>query len=99
MQHRFEIFYADGSVLRGYTDRQWSLMPSDGVQAIVVLHGCGAREKIWEFDYYWMDSNGKVHGSDTKPEQGLIKFGTLLPDEEYRAIRNGVEQNSKIWSS
>lgn len=94
---RFEIYYANSSIVRGDTDNEWYAAPSENIQAIVYLHDDGhAQEKIYGFDEYLLE-DGKIVGADEELGE-QAKRGSLISNEAYKAIIDSLEEQSLIWN-
>lgn len=94
---RFEIFYADGLIVRGSSVQDWDFAPVTGVQAVIYLHDdMSAREKVYGFDSYTLQADGAIVGADG-PAPERAKIGTLINTENFKEIKAGLEQRSAIW--
>ena len=94
---RFELFFEGGIVVRGSSAADWVRAPKTGVQAVVVCRADGAQEKISGFDYYSL-LNNEIIGADLSLKKGFVKEGSLISDEAFAEIINGLEDASEIWN-
>ena len=81
-EKRFEIIYADGTVVRGTTKRQFQNARPDGIQFVIVEHKDGSIEKR--------------KGEDVYVYRGAKQRGSQTDDETYRALTARLPILSKL---
>ena len=87
---RFEITYSDGKIYSGETLSDWNACPPTGVQNVTVLHDDNsAQERINEYDYYILDDDNQVIGTNVLVP-GSVKEGELIETAKYYKIRDSV---------
>jgi hypothetical protein len=109
---QFEITYSDGKIYSGENLSDWNSCPPTGVQNVTVLHDDdSAQERIYGFDYYILDDDNQVIGTDVLVP-GSVKEGELLETAIYFKLRDSVfkggpnplgvnggnQGHSKIWN-
>ena len=79
----FRVWYADGSLYRGYTRRNWRAMPDDGVQVVTLQAPYPDGRRPWvgvEDRQIWTgDETYNLYGWGEKR-------GSLIADEDYAAL-------------
>lgn len=93
----FEIFYGDGSILRGSSLQDWYRFPNENVQVVVQLHADNRREKLLGWDYYTLTNGTTVVGQNDS-SKGYTKFGRTMSDIGWAGLRASLESNSLIWN-
>jgi hypothetical protein len=95
---QFEITYSDGQIFSGETLSDWNSCPPTGVQNVTVLHDDdSAQERIHGFDYYILDDDNQVIGTDVLVP-GSVKEGELIAGSKFILLRDSVFNHSKIWN-
>ncbi len=81
-------------------------IPMLTVAVLVLLSACAASANASEI-YQWMDEDGVVHFSDTRPEDGAVvtrlRFQEMNPSdydpfEDPYSIRNQAERTNATWT-
>lgn len=95
----FRIYYADESIVDGYSQADWQAAPAQGVAVVLVpdavygrfvLHG--ADHYVWlpdgqSEDIYLTDDLGPLRARYPGLEaDGWVKHGVLMPREQFRAV-------------
>lgn len=94
---QFEITYTNGQIYSGETLSDWNACPATGVQNVTVLHDNGsAQQRIYGHDYYILDDDNQVIGTDIIVP-GSLKEGELVADGKFILLRDSVFSHSKIW--
>lgn len=94
---RFEITYSNGQIFSGESLSDWNSCPPTGVQNVTVLHDDdSAQERIHGFDYYILDDDNQVVGTDVLIP-GSVKEGELLEKSKFILLRDSVFNHSRIW--
>jgi hypothetical protein len=109
---QFEITYSNGKIYSGVNLSDWNSCPPTGVQNVTVLHDDGsAQERIYGCDYYILDDDNQVIGTDVLIP-GSVKEGELIESAIFFKLRDSVfkggpnptglkggnQGNSKIWN-
>jgi len=82
MSPAFEIFYADGFVVMGYSRQDYLNAPDDGIQFVVARHEDGSIERMKAQSQY-------VY-------QGTSKPGSWTTNENYQRLKDKFPQCSKL---
>ena len=105
---QFEITYTNGQIYSGETLSDWNACPATGVQNVTVLHDNGsAQQRIYGHDYYILDDDNQVIGTDIIVP-GSLKEGELVSDAKFLVLKNSVfsggpnqnkhQGHSRIWN-
>jgi hypothetical protein len=87
---QFEITYSDGKIYSGETLSDWNGCPPTGVQCITVLHDDdSAQERIHGVDYYILDGDNQIIGTDLLLP-GAVKEGELIAFDKFVLLKNSV---------
>lgn len=101
---KFQIYYADGSVLDGVSTEDWLTAPSEGLLIVVeiydVIYGPPFRRrhacKRWAgLDYYWMAMDDSLNGGSAKfiPAGAVVKAGQQVSNAIWEEIYNRASQD------
>ena len=95
---QFEIYYDTEDIVSGENLADWIAAPATGIQAVCVLHDDdSAQERIHGFDFYILDDDNPVVGSDVMLP-GSLKEGSLIEKNRYIWIRDSIFTQSRIWN-
>ena len=87
---RFEITYSDGKIFSGETLSDWNSCPPNRVQNVTVLEDDdSAQTRIYGHDYYILDDDNQVIGTDVLIP-GSVKEGEQLEQALFFKLRNSV---------
>ena len=96
---QFEITYSDGKIVSGTNARAWRKAADTGVQIIIILHNDDSAQEIMRgFDWYTLQSNDDIVGTDGAPASGRAKEGELISTEEHTQLCEYAINSSSIWN-